>query len=123
MRKKRVSFPGCPFNKRKRPRLQSPKYNAHAKDDEEEDEPGKPKMSGKTSDAANTELNAETQSPNPPTTPPESFSDQIAKIKDGFVCSHDTNGDTHGEANGDRNDEPEGQAIDEMPPLEDETEV
>ena len=59
---------------------------------------------------------AETQSLNPPTTPPESFSDKIAKIKDGFVCSHDTNGDTHGEANGDRNDEPEGQAIDEMPP-------
>ena len=122
-KKKRVSFPGCPFNKRKRPRLQSPKYHAHAKDDEEEGEPEKPKMSGKTSDAANTGLNTETQSPNPPTTPPESFSDQIAKIKDGFVCSHDTNGDTHGEANGDNNDEPEGQAIDEMPPLEDETEV
>ena len=70
-----------------------------------------------------TAFNPKPQSPNPPTSPPESFSDQITKIKDGFVCSHDTNGDTHGEANGDRNDEPEGQAIDEMPPLEDETEV
>ena len=25
-KKKRMSFPGCPFNKRKRPRLQSPRY-------------------------------------------------------------------------------------------------
>ena len=33
-KKKRVSFPGCPFNKRKRPRLQSPKYDAHTKDDQ-----------------------------------------------------------------------------------------
>ena len=74
-------------------------------------------------DAAGTAFTAEPQSPNPPTHPPESFSDQIAKIKDGFVCSHNTNGETHGEANGDRNDEPEGQAIDEMPPLVDETEV
>ena len=126
-KKKRVSFPGCPFNKRKRLRLQSPKYDAHTKDDQEEEEPEKPKMSENTSDlladAAETVFNAEPQSPNPPTNPPESFSDQIAKIKDGFVCSHDTNGETHGEANGDRNDEPEGQAIDEMPPLVDETEV
>ena len=116
-KKKRVSFPGCPFNKRKRPRLQSPRYKAPAKDDEEEDEPGKPKMSGKISDAT------KTQSPDPPTNPPESLSTQNPNVKDGFVCSHDTNGDTHGEANGDRNDEPEGQAIDEMPPLIDETEV
>ena len=126
-KKKRVSFPGCPFNKRKRPRLQSPKYDAHTKDDQEEKEPEKPKMSENTldllRDAVETAFNAEPQSPNPPTNPPESFSDQIAKIKDGFVCSHNTNGDTHGEANGDRNDEPEGQATDEMPPLEDETEV
>ena len=34
-KKKRVSFPGCPFNKRKRQRLQSPKYDA--KDDQEEE--------------------------------------------------------------------------------------
>ena len=87
-------------------------------------------MSQKTFDllaeAAETAFNADspkTLAPNPPSSPPESFSDQITKIKDGFVCSHDTNGETHGEANGDRNDEPEGQAIDEMPPLVDETEV
>ena len=43
--------------------------------------------------------------------------------KDGFVCSQDTNGDSHGETNGDKKGEPEGQAIDDMPPLEDETEV
>ena len=42
-KKKRVSFPGCPFNKRKRPRLQSPKYDAHTRDDQEEEEPEKPK--------------------------------------------------------------------------------
>ena len=125
-KKKRVSFPGCPFNKRKRPRLQSPKYDAHTKDDQEE-EPENPKMSEDIldllADATKSTFNDEPQSPDPPTNPPESLSDQIPKIKDGFVCSHDTNGDTHGEANGDRNDEPEGQAIDEMPPLEDETEV
>ena len=43
--------------------------------------------------------------------------------KDGFVCSQDTKGDSHGETNGDKKGEPEGQAIDDMPPLEDETEV
>ena len=117
-KKKRVSFPGCPFNKRKRPRLQSPRYKALPKMMKKKMNLRKPKMSGsKTSDTA------KTQSPDPPTNPPESLSTQNPEIKDGFVCSHDTNGDTHGEANGDRNDEPEGQAIDEMPPLEDETEV
>ena len=35
-KKKKVSFPGCPFNKKKRPRLHSPKYEAHIKDDTEE---------------------------------------------------------------------------------------
>ena len=34
--KKKVSFPGCPFNKNKRPRLQSPKLDAVPKDDTEE---------------------------------------------------------------------------------------
>ena len=125
-KKKRVSFPGCPFNKRKRPRLQSPRYNAHAKDDEEED-PENQKRSEDVldllTDATNSTFDDEPQSPDPPTNPPESLSDQNPEIKDGFVCSHDTNGDTHGEANGDRNGEPEGQAIDEMPPLIDETEV
>ena len=125
-KKKRVSFPGCPFNKRKRPRLQSPRYNAHAKDDEEE-EPENQKRSEDVldllADATNSTFDDKPQSPDPPTNPPESLSTQNPEIKDGFVCSHDTNGDTHGEANGDRNDEPEGQAIDEMPPLEDETEV
>ena len=130
-KKKRVSFPGCPFNKTKRPRLHSPKYDAQTNDDQEEKpekkNTPKPKMSQKTFDllaeAAETAFNAKPQSPDPPTSPPESFSDQIAKIKDGFVCSHDTNGETHGEANGDRNDEPEVQAIDDMPPLVNETEV
>ena len=115
-KKKRTSFPGCPFNKKKRPKLQS-RYKAPAKEKDEEDEPGKSKMSGKIPDAA------KTQSPDPPINPPKSFSTQNPNTKDGFVCSHDTNGDIHGEANGDRNDEPEGQAIDEMPPLEGETEV
>ena len=124
-KKKRVSFPGCPFNKRKRPRLQSPKYKGHAKDDKEEE----PENQKRTEDVldlladATNSFDDKTQSPDPPTNPPESLSTQNPKIKDGFVCSHDTNGDNHGEANGDRNDEPEGQAIDEMPPLEDETEV
>ena len=55
------------FEKRKRPRLQSPKYKV--KDDGKEEKPGKPKKSGKTSDAANTALPAETHSSNPPTIP------------------------------------------------------
>ena len=123
-KKKRVSFPGCPFEKRKRPRLQSPKYSA--KDDEKGEKPGNPKKSGKTSDAANTVLPAETHSSNPPTIPPKSSLNKVAKSKDGkdgFVCSQDTKGDSHGETNGDKKGEPEGQAIDDMPPLEDETEV
>ena len=123
-KKKRVSFPGCPFEKRKRPRLQSPKYKV--KDVEKEDKPGKPKKPGKTTDATNTVLSAETQSSNPPTIPPESSLNKVAKGKvgkDGFDCSQDTKGDSHGETNGDKKGEPEGQAIDDMPPLEDETEV
>ena len=58
-----------------------------------------------------------------PSDPSEPLSDQLEKVNDGFVCSHDTNGETIGEANGDTNDEPEGQADVEMPPLIDETEV
>ena len=123
-KKKRVSFPGCPFGKRKRPRLQSPKYKA--KVDEKEEKPGKPEKSEKPSDATNTVLPTETHTSNPPTTPPKSSLSKVAKgknEKDGFVCSHDANGDSHGETNGDKKSEPEGQAIDDMPPLEDETEV
>ena len=123
-KKKRVSFPGCPFGKRKRPRLQSPKYKA--KEDEKEEKPGKPEKSEKPSDATNTVLPTETHTSNPLTTPPKSSLSKVAKgknEKDGFVCSHDANGDSHGEANGDKKSEPEGQAIDDMPPLEDETEV
>ena len=123
-KKKRVSFPGCPFGKRKRPRLQSPKYKA--KEDEKEEKPGKPEKSEKPSDATNTVLPTETHTSNPPTTPPKSSLSKVAKGKngkDGFVCSHDANGDSHGETNGDKKSEPEGQAIDDMPPLEDETEV
>ena len=130
-KKKKVSFPGCPFNKNKRPRLHSPKYDAQTKEDREgnpeEMETSKAKLSQKTIDllaeAAETAFNADsskTLTPDPPIDPPNSFSDQIAKIKDGFVCSHDTNGEIHGEANGETNDEPEGQADDDMPPLVDE---
>ena len=35
-KKKKVSFLGCPFNKNKRPRLHSPKYDAQTKEDTEE---------------------------------------------------------------------------------------
>ena len=35
-KRKKVSFTGCPFSKNKRPRLQSPKLDAEAKDDTEE---------------------------------------------------------------------------------------
>ena len=35
-KKKKVSFPGCPFNKNKRPRLHSPKYEVPINDDTDE---------------------------------------------------------------------------------------
>ena len=35
-KRKKVSFPGCPFNRNKRPRLQSPKLDAEPKDDTED---------------------------------------------------------------------------------------
>ena len=60
--------------------------------------------------------------PNPPINPPEPSFDQI-NTNDGFVVTHETNGEANGEANGETNDEPEGQADEEMPPLVDETEV
>ena len=129
-KKKKVSFPGCPFNKNKRPRLHSPKYDVQTKEDTEEKpvevKTSKAKLSQKTIDllaeAAESAFDADspkTLPPNPPINPPEPHSDQITKFKDGDVCPHDTNGETKGEAN----DEPEGQADEEMPPLVDETEV
>ena len=36
LKKKKVSFPGYPFNKNKRPRLLSPKYDVQTKEDTEE---------------------------------------------------------------------------------------
>ena len=39
-KKKKVSFPGCPFNKNKRPRLHSPNYEV-PKDDDTDENPRK----------------------------------------------------------------------------------
>ena len=133
-KKKKVSFPGCPFNKNKRPRLHSPKHEAKTREDREEDpeemESSKAKLSQKTfellTEAAETAFHVNTSktlAPDTPASPPESFSDRIAKIKDGFVCPQDTNGKPNGETNDETNDEPEGQPDEEMPPLVDETEV
>ena len=135
-KKKKVSFPGCPFNKNKRPRLHSPKLN---KDDTEEINVNKipktneetPKLSQKTIDllaeVAESAFDAEDSVPqppypptNPPTNPPKSLFDQNAKYKDGVDCP---NGETNGEANGEINGELNGEADEEMPPLVDETEV
>ena len=82
-KKKKVSFPGCPFNKNKRPRLQSPKLDAEPKDDTEEVPVVKktprakevpPKLSQKTiellAEAAESAFDAglpKTQPTNPPT--------------------------------------------------------
>ena len=126
-KKKKVSFPGCPFNKNKRPRLQSPQHEVPRSDDTDE----RPKCAKtplakliqKVTEPAFDADSVKTLPPEPPINPPEPLSDQIAKVNDGFVCPHDTNGETNGETNGDTNDEPEGQADEEMPPLVDETEV
>ena len=129
-KKKKVSFPGCPFNKNKRPRLYSPQHEVPRSDDTDERpirvNTPKAKLTQKaidllpkTAESAFDADSIKTLPPEPPINPPEPFSDQIVKVNDGFVCLHDTNGET----NGDKNGEPEGQADEEMPPLVDETEV
>ena len=138
-KKKKVSFPGCPFNKSKRPRLQSPKLDAEPKDDKEEIPMVKKTPRAKLSQ--NTiELLAEVAEsafdvglpkaqptyppPNPPNNPPEPLSNQIEKSEDGVECPNgETNGKLNGETNGEANGEPDGEADEEMPPLVDETEV
>ena len=138
-KKKKVSFPGCPFNKNKRPRLQSPKLDAEPKDDTEEVPVVKktprakevpPKLSQKTiellAEAAESAFDAglpktqPTNPPNPPNNPPKPLPDLIAKSEDGVDCP---NGETSGGPNGEANGEADGEADEEMPPLVDETEV
>ena len=129
-KKKKVSFPRCPFNKNKRPRLHSPKYKMPSSEDTDEKKKPEARLSQKTIDllaeAAESAFDADsikTLPPNnPPINPPEPSSDQI-NTNDGFVVTHETNGEANGETNGETNDEPEGQADEEMPPLVDETEV
>ena len=137
-KKKKVSFPGCPFNKNKRPRLHSPKYDVQTKEDTEElpveVKTSPARLSQKTIDllaeAAESAFDADspiTQPPNSPINHPDPLSDQITGVEDGIVCPQVTigkpNGETNDETNGETNDEPEGQANEEMPPLVDETEV
>ena len=123
-KKKKVSLPDCPFNKKKRPRLQSPPYVVPRKDDtDERPKCAKTPLAKLMQKVTGPALNADSVNSPEPSNPPESLSDQLEKINDGFVCSHDTNGERNGEANGDTNDEPKGQADEEMPPLVDETEV
>ena len=124
-KKKKVSFPGCPFNKNKRPRLHSPQHEVPRSDDtDERPKCAKTPLAKLIQKVTEPAFDADSiNPPEPPINPPEPLSDQIAKVNDGFVCPHDTNGETNGETNGDTNDEPEGQADEEMPPLVDETEV
>ena len=130
--RKEVSFPGCPFNRNKRPRLQSPKLDPEPKDDTEEVPVVKktprakevpPRLSQKTiellAEAAESAFDAglpKTQPTNPPTNPPKPLPDLIAKSEDGVDCP---NGETDGGPNGEAN----GEADEEMPPLVDETEI
>ena len=139
-KKKKVSFPGCPFNKNKRPRLQSQKLDAEPKDDTEEIPMMKktprakevpPKLSQKTiallAKAAESAFDAElpkAQPTNPPNNPPKPLPDLIAKSEDGVDCPNgETSGEPNGEANGEANGEPDDEEDEEMPPLVDETEV
>ena len=135
-KKKKVSFPGCLFNKNKRPRLHSPKYEVTTNDDTDGNprKTPKAKLSQKTIDllaeAAESAFDADsikTLPPECPINPPKPLSDQIVRVEDGVGCPHETNDETNGEANGETNgetnDEPESQADEEMPPLVDETEV
>ena len=128
-KKKKVSFPGCPFNRNKRPRLQSPKLDAEPKDDTEEipmvrktpraKEVPPQKTNELLAEAAESAFDdglPKTQPtnppPNPPNSPPKPLPDLITKSEDGVDCPN-------GEANG----EPDGEADEEMSPLVDETEV
>ena len=126
-KKKKVSFPGCPFNKNKRPRLQSPKLDAEPNDDKEEipmvKKTPRAKLSQETiellAEAAESAFDAGLPKaqptcppPNPPNNPPEPLSDQIEKSEDGVNC-----------INGEPNGEPDGESDEEMPPLVDETGV
>ena len=124
-KKKKVSFPGCPFNKNKRPRLHSPQHEVpRSEDTDERPKCAKTPLAKLIQKVTEPAFDADSiNPPEPHINPPEPLSDQIAKVNDGFVCPHDTNGETNGETNGDTNDEPEGQADEEMPPLVDQTEV
>ena len=99
-KKKKVSFPGCPFNKNKRPRLHSPKCDVQTEEDTEEKhvemKTSKGRLSQKTIDllaeAAESAFDADspkTLPPDPPINPPEPLSDQITKVKDGVGGPHD----------------------------------
>ena len=135
-KRKKVSFPGCPFNRDKRSRLQSPKLDAKPKDDKEEVTVVKktprakevpPKLSQKTiellAEAAESAFDAglpKTHPTNPQNNPPKTLPDLIAKSGDGVDCPNgETGGGPNDETNGDQN----GETDEEMPPLVDETEV
>ena len=128
-KKKKVSIQDCHFNKNKRPRLQSPQHEVPRKDDTDEiPKCAKTPLAKLIQKVTEPAFDADSiNPPEPSINPPEPLSDQLEKVNDGFVCSHDTNGETdgetNGETNGDTNDEPEGQADEEIPPLVDETEV
>ena len=129
-KRKKVSFTGCPFSKNKRPRLQSPKLDAEAKDDTEEipvvqktprakevqsdlslESPDSIPLLADTAGSASNAALPNTQPSNHQKNPPKSLPDLIAKPVDGVDCP---NGETKGE--------PDGEAHEEMPPLVDETE-
>ena len=134
-KRKKVSFTGCPFSRNKRPRLQSPKLDAEAKDDTEEipvvqktprakevpstlsqESPDSFPQEADTAETASKAALPNTQPSNPSTNPPKSLPDLTAKPVDGVDCP---NGETNGGPNGEANGEPD----EAMPPLVDETEV
>ena len=99
-KKKKVSLPDCPFNKKKRPRPQSPQHVVPRKDDtDERPKCAKTPLAKLIQKVTEPAFNADSINPPELSNPPEPLSDQLEKINDGFVCSHDTNGETNGEAN------------------------
>ena len=134
-KRKKVTFPGCPFSKNKRPRLQSPKLDAETRDDSEEipvvqktprakevptnlsqESPDSFPLIADTAESASNAALPNTQPENPPSNPPKPLPDLIAKSEDGVDCPNgETNGGLNGETNGEANGEPDGEVDEEMP--------
>ena len=87
-KKKKVSFPGCPFNKNKRPMLHSPQYEAPKNDDTDENpmkmKTPKAKLFQKTigllAEAAESAFDADSIKTSPPVPPINPLNPSLTKL-------------------------------------------